>query len=490
MQHRHLLRLVSLLVLFTFCSSMSKSDSDLKPMQSELKLLETWITAQQEFRDIPGIMVGLVYDQDLVYTQGFGYADLEKKTPVEEQTPFRIASISKTFTATAILQLRDAGKLRLDDPVVDYLPWFNIKQRFEGEPPITIRQLLTHTSGLPREADFPYWTDHNFPTLDQIKATLGSQETIYPPAQEIKYSNLGLALAGEVVAAASGMPYEDYIQTRIFGPLGMSQSTVIPDDHFISKLVTPYSHVQSDNSHKKGEYADCQGITPAANLASTVTDLAKYVSLQFRDEDNGPDAIVKGSTLREMHRVQFLDPDWGGAWGLGWSVWQRNGLTVNGHGGWVDGNRTQIMFIPETKVGVIVLTNSDDGEPAHFARRILDYVGPILTEQFGKPEPAITYDPEWQQYVGTYAEPGPYYTEILILNERLIMSTLSYPPENDPDSEVITLTPVSKHTFRMTGSNGNGELLIFQFNEAGQIYQVKSGSNFIYPLALFKEQHK
>lgn len=479
--------LVVALALVTACFGMSKTDQDLTNIQAELKLLETWIEAQQEFRDIPGIVVGLVYDQELIYSKGFGFADLEKKRPVTPETPFRIASMTKTFTATALMQLRDAGKLRLDDPVKTYLPWFNIKQRFEGQPPITIRQLLTHTSGLPREADFPYWTDHNFPSIDEIKATLGSQETIYPPAQEIKYSNLGMALAGEIVTAVSGMSYPEYIQQHIFEPLGMASSTVKPDAAYIAKLVTPYSHVQIDNTHKPEEYVDTEGITPAANIASTVHDLARYVSLQFRDEYYGDDAIVKGSTLKEMHRVQFLDPDWGDAWGLGWSVWQRKGKTVNGHGGWVGGNRTQIMFIPETKVGVIVLTNADDGEPSFLARHILDFAGPLLAKHYGEAEAAITYDPAWEKYVGTYAEPGPYYTEILILDQKLVMSTLSYPPEDDPDSEVITLTPEGPHTFRMTGENGNGELVIFQFDETKQIYQVKVGSNFIYPLNRFKE---
>jgi len=479
--------LLIVLFLATLCFGMSKGDADLANIQSELKLLETWIEAQQEFRDIPGIAIGLVYDQELVYSKGFGYADLAQKKQVTTQTPFRIASMTKTFTATALMQLRDAGKLRLDDPVKDYLPWFNIKQRFEGQPPITIRQLLTHTSGLPREADFPYWTDHNFPSIDEIKATLGSQETVYPPAQEIKYSNLGMSLAGEIVAAASGMSYADYIQKNIFEPLGMSASTVTPDEDYIASLVTPYSHLQKNNQHNLEEYADTKGITPAANIASTLEDLSRYVSFQLRDEDQSSTALLKGSTLKEMHRVQFLDPDWGGAWGLGWSVWQRNGLTVNGHGGWVGGNRTQIMFVPETKVGVIVLTNSDDGEPSFFARHILDYAGPILDTHYGEETPEIAFDPDWNQYVGTYAEPGPYYTEILILNQGLIMSTLSYPPESDPDSEVTRLKPEGLHTFRMVGDNGNGELVIFQFDKNGEIYQVKVGSNFIYPKARFKE---
>ncbi len=487
MKHAKIISSLLLTGIFTFCFSMSKSESGLASITDDLKLLETWIEAQQEYRNIPGINIGLVYDQELIYAKSFGFADLENKIPLTTKLPFRMASITKTFTATALMQLRDAGKLRLDDPVKDYLPWFDISQRFPDQPPITIRNLLTHTSGLPREADFPYWTDHNFPTMEQIKSTLSTQETIYPPSTRIKYSNLGVSLAGEIVTVVSGQRYEEYVQTHILDALGMQGSTVIPDNTYQQLLVTPYSHRQEGASHDIEDYTDTKGIAAAASLASTVLDLGNYVSLQFREDDNAASAVLKGSSLKEMHRVQFLNPSWSSGWGLGWSVWQRGGKTINGHAGWVGGNRSQIMFIPEDKVGVIVLTNSDDGEPSFIARHILDFMEPVLVEAFAPEEPKTEFDPSWKKYVGTYVEPGPYYTMILIRDQQLVMSTLSFPPEDDPGSEVVELTPEGKDTFRMTGENGNGELVIFQYNEMGQIYQVKVGSNFIYPEALYKQ---
>ncbi len=482
MKRYRLITLIGLLVIGSQCFSMSKSDTRLKNLQPNLKLLEIWVDAQQEYRHIPGISIGLIYDQELVYTRSFGFADIEEQTPLSEDFPFRIASITKTFTATALMQLRDAGKLRLDDPVNMYLPWFNISQRFPDQPAITIRQLLTHTSGLPREADFPYWTDHKFPSMEQIKTTLANQETIYPPATQIKYSNLGMSLAGEIVAVVSGQSYEEYIRTHIFEPLGMSGSSVIPDSAYQQLLVTPYSHRLEGITHKVEEYTDTKGIASAASIASTVRDLANYVSLQFREDDNTPEAVLKGSSLQEMQRVQFLRPSWSSGWGLGWAVWQRNGKTVNGHGGWVGGNRTQIMFIPEEKVGVIVLTNADDGEPSFLARHILDYMGPLILAEYAQTTESLSeFDISWKKYTGTYVEPGPYYTEVLIRAKHLVMSTLSYPPEDNPGSEIIELAPEGEDTFRMVGDNGNGELVIFETNAKGRIYQVKVGSNYIYP---------
>jgi len=485
MKHRRLLAILLITLTYSSGFSMSKADKPVQAIQADIKLLETWIKAQQEFRDIPGISVGLVYDQELVYSKSFGYSNLDKETLLTLDVPFRIASITKTFTATAIVQLRDAGKLKLDDPVKDYLPWFNISQRFPDQPPITIRHLLTHSSGLPREADFPYWTDHKFPTMEQIKITLKTQETIYPPGTQVKYSNLGLSLAGEIVAVVSGQSYEDYIKTHIFDPLDMKGSSVLPDDSYQQLLVTPYSHKLEGAKHEIEEYTETKGIAAAASIASTVYDLANYVSLQFREDDQSESAVLKGSSLRDMHRAQFMNSSWSSGWALGWSEWHRGGKSVNGHAGWVGGNRTQIMFIPEDKVGVVVLTNSDDGEPSFLARHILDHMGPVLVNNFAPPTPDQDFDPAWQKYVGTYVEPGPYYTVVLIRNKQLVMSTLSYPPEDAPDSEVVELTPEGTNSFRMTGENGNGELVIFQYDETGKIYRVKVGSNFIYPEALF-----
>jgi len=148
---------------------LRSSDLARRPeVASALQQLEAWIESEMEFRAIPGMSVGIVYDQELIWARGFGYADLEKKIPATPATLYRIASISKLFTSTAILQLRDAGRLQLDDAVEKHLPWFKIKARVPSSVPITIQNLLTHTGGVPREAPYPYWHDFNFPTLEQI----------------------------------------------------------------------------------------------------------------------------------------------------------------------------------------------------------------------------------------------------------------------------------------------------------------------------------
>lgn len=449
---------------------------------SHLQLLTTWIEEQRAYHGWPGIAVGIVYDQDLIWSAGFGFADLEKGLSMTPETVFRIASITKLFTCIAIMQLRDQGKLRLDDPVQKYLPWFKIQNPFSKSPAITIRQLMTHTAGLPREAAFPYWTDHQFPTLKQIIEKLPDQELTYPPETRWKYSNLGIALLGEIVARVSGQDYAGYIEKNILHPLGMSSSGVQLTDELQNRLATGYGRRLPDGTRKIMPLTDAKGLTPAANMSSTVKDLAKFIALQFRESDRNNNPVLNASSLREMQRVHWLQPDWESGWGLGFSITHRNHRTFIGHGGWVAGYRSQISFCPKDKIGVIVFINAEDGSPSFLANHIYDTIAPAIQSVTEIKQSTTSPPSEWQLYLGRYSDPTDWEYEVMILNDRLVLYGFDYPPEDDPMAGIIELTPIAKHTFRMTGENGNGEKLIFEMGPDGNVQRIKMGENFIYPI--------
>src|SRR5262249_8558685 len=154
--------------------------------------------------------------------------------------------------------------------------------------------------------------------------------------------NLALALAGEVVAAVSGEPYEEYVQKHIFDPLGMDSTSVgVPDRHR-SRLATGYGRRMPDGRREVRPFTEARGITPAAGLSSTVEDLARLLALEMRDGPAGGKQILRGSTLREMHRVHWLQPDWKSGWGLGFSVVHTGDRDLVGHGGWVAGYQTAV----------------------------------------------------------------------------------------------------------------------------------------------------
>ena len=471
-----------LVIIFSIAFAQPSPITETPEVAAKIQLFGSWVDAQMKYYNLPGLTMGIVYDQELIWEKGFGFADLKKKTPATSQTIFHVASITKLFTSTAIMQLRDAGKLQLDDAVTKYLPWFKIKHRFPDAPEITIRHFLTHTSGIPREAAFPYWTDHNFPTLEQIIKALPNQETVYPSETKWKYSNLAMALLGQIVVSASCEEYETYIQNHILKPLAMNSTSVILSEQDRKKLVTGYGIRLPNGKREIMPFTDAKGLTPAANISSNVEDLAKFISLQFCEGKAGGKQILKGSSLKEMQRVHWLQPSWTSGWGLGFSIRKYGSRTLVGHGGWVAGNRTQIYFCPKEKIGVVVMSNSEDGSPSMFARRIFDVVVPAINEAV-KLEPKVAKaDPMWNKYVGKYQDPTKWEYLVMILNNELVLYGFDYPPEDNPESSIIKLTPEGEHSFRMTGENGNGELLIFEMDEKGKVKRIKKGENYIYPV--------
>jgi D-alanyl-D-alanine carboxypeptidase len=439
---------------------------------ARLAILDAWIAESVERRDQPGLSIGIVYDQDLIWANGYGFADVETKRAATPSTIYRIASITKLFTATAVMQLRDQGKLRLDDNVDKHLPWFRIKDPFASDPPITIWHLMTHLAGLPRgSAGLPEGA-RGFASRDQMIEAVAGQELTFPTETEFKYSNLGWALAGEIVAKVSGQPYETYVEQHILQPLGMSSTFVRPAPTTLG-LATPYSRRVPGKPRRVQPFADWAGLTPAANMASTVQDLARFAALQFRDEPNREAPVLARSTLREMQRVHWMRPDWKGGQGLGFAVRRVDDHVQFGHGGVTAGFRTQIQLQAVDKMAVIVLTNADDGDPGHYIDHAFSIVGPALREVTQeKPRPKA--EPAWQKYVGRYGrEESDNESQIAVLDGELTFMTADAMVSDDPWDARVRLTPVSEHVFRMIGGSSSGELVRFQVDAQGHVIGIK-----------------
>jgi CubicO group peptidase (beta-lactamase class C family) len=439
---------------------------------SALRVLEAWTESQIAYRGQPGVSMGIVYDQDLVWAKGFGCADVARKIPATPKTVYRMASNTKMFTAIAVMQLRDAGKLNLDDPVAKHLPWFRLKSQNPEAPAVTIRHLLTHTSGLPREAAAPYWTDFRFPTPQQVRELLPTQEPAYPPDTRWKYSNLGLTLAGEIVETVSGERYADYIQRRILDPLGMKDTSLhLPADHR-ARLAVGYGRRMPDGKREIRPFTDCAGITPAAGLSSTVEDFARFASAQFRGAP-----ILKASTVREMQRVHWIEPDWKSGWGLGFSITRDGDRTLIGHGGSLAGYRTQTSISIEEKIAVLVMTNSDDGNPGSYVRQAFRYVAPAIKKAASPEKKPPALDPAWKKYAGLYRSPWGD-TQVLEHGGELVAID---PTSDDPLDGVSRLTPVRSGVFRLESKRGGaavGELVSFEEDSQGRVVRIKVGDNY------------
>jgi CubicO group peptidase (beta-lactamase class C family) len=388
-----------------------------------------------------------------------------------------MASNTKMFTAIAVLQLRDAGKLSLDDPVVKRLPWFRLKNAFSGEPEVTVRQLLTHTGGLPREAGAGYWNGLDFPAHEQIIQNLASQEMVFAPDTKWKYSNLGFTLAGEIVEAVSGERYAEYIERHILRPLGMKSSTVVPTAG-MAGLATGFGRRMPDGNREVLPFTDCRDLAPAAGLASNVEDFARFAAFQMGEPLSGANPVLKASTLREMHRVQWVQPDWKSGWGLGFAIRHEGDTNWIGHGGSLAGYRTQTWFDPEHKIGILAMTNANDGAPDLFANEAIRSVVPAIRKAAGAPKPAPTADPSWSRYAGLYRSAWGD-VQVVFAGGRLILFD---PNDANPSSSAMTLVAAGNDTFRAEATGFSygavGEQIRFETGPTGAITRVWTGAMY------------
>lgn len=455
------------------CSAQDRGLAQNPAVAGPLSVLDAWIQAAVVSREEPGLSIGVVYGPDLIWAKGYGFANIGKRIPATPSTLYRIASISKVFTSTAIMQLRDAGKLQLDDPVSKHLSWFHVKEPRPDAPPITIWNLLTHTSGLARELPLYYWNDLKFPSREEMMRLVPEEPAVFAPDVEYKYSNLALAIAGEVVAAVSGEPYPQYIEGHILRPLGMSSTLVVPSAE-TPDMAVGYRRHKPGVPREAEDFIDARALTPSAGFASNVNDLAKFVSLQFRDGPAGGSQILKGPTLREMQRVQWLRPDWSSAQGLGFGIRHVGQQVRVGKDGAAPGYKSLMEWVPAEKFGVIVLINGYDADPTYYVNQAMSILGPAIAKATARPKPAPVADPSWSKYVGTYSWKHVE-TQILIADGELIMIS---PDSASPWTSRIRLTPAGPNTFKMNGGGNDGELLKFEVDANGKVTRLDASSYF------------
>lgn len=458
---------------------IAQETTETRPDHSEaIRLINVWLEAQRDYERLPGMSVAIVENQDVIFARAYGLSDLEKKVKTTPETIYSICSISKLFTSVAIMQLRDAGKLRLDDEVSNYLPWFNIEQQYPDNGPITIRSILTHSSGLPRESDYPYWSkpDFHFPSREQLREKLGQQKTLYPPSTYFQYSNLGISLLGEIISEVSGRPYDEYINEKILKSLGMKDTRpYLPRPLWRGQLATGYSSLTRNGTREMLPFFQTEGIKPAAGFSSTVLDLAKFAAWQFRLLEKGGEEILKAPTLREMHRVHWLDPDWKTSWGLGFSVYQMDGRTIVGHGGSCPGYRSTLMIDPAKKQAFVVMINASGTEPEKYARGMRE----ILKKTASKKEGSTPAGVNFEDYAGLY-DAQPWWGETAILPWQGKLALISLPADN-PAQGLTLFKHIEGDTFRRIRDDGTpGEELVFERDKSGKVTRFIRHSNY-YP---------
>lgn len=340
----------------------------IKKIAPELKIL---IEEHAKAKNIPGIVYGIVVDNELVLSSATGFINLEKKTPATPLSAFRIASMTKSFTAMAIMKLRDEGKLQLSDHVSKYIPeMFNLEYLTKDAPIIDIENLLTMTAGFPE--DNP-WGDRQLNESDQMLIDLIREGVSFsnPSSYKFEYSNTGYALLGSIISRVSGVPFQEYIKINILEPLGMEHTYWEYDSVPKEQLVMGYRWEEErwklEPLLHDGAYGAMGG------LITSIEDFSKYVSFHLSawpprsDQETGP---IKRSSLREMQTPQYSKlhanaKDFNGepcavisgyGFGLG-SATFCNDLKLVGHGGALPGFGSDYRFYPEYGVGIMAFCN-------------------------------------------------------------------------------------------------------------------------------------
>ena len=336
--------------------------------------LESFVSEKMDEFAVPSMAIAVVRGEEVVYSKTFGHRDVEKRLPADENTVYAIASLTKAMTATCVGMLVDEGKLSWDEPVATYLPEFRMDNEFAGRS-VTLRDMLSHNTGMPRHDWVWYNTNESRPTNELVEC-IRHLKLNKSPRSLYEYNNLMYATAGYAIERVTGKPWAEFIKERLFEPLGMnSSSPVIAGLAEAENKALPY--VAGKDYPKGGavltRYLDFDGMGACGTVNSTLTDMAKWASMNLMQGSFKGKKIISEKTLKEIHTpcaVQRIFEPFPEvpllSYGLGWNIRAYRGRLNYTHSGGIDGFSTYLSLLPNENVGVVILANMS-GLNLHFA---------------------------------------------------------------------------------------------------------------------------
>ncbi|GAB4286683.1 MAG: serine hydrolase [Marinilabiliales bacterium] len=364
--------------------------------KKELNDIDDYIKKSMKEWEIPGLAIGIVKDDSLIFAKGYGVRDINKGGKVDENTVFGIASNTKAFTVAALAMLVEDKQINWDDPVIKYLPYFEMYDPYVTKE-MRIRDLLCHRAGYKTFAGDLLWHSTNYSREDIIKRIKYLKPT-YSFRYHYGYSNLMFLTAGEIIPAVTGISYDDFLKTKIFEPLGMTRTnTSIKTFDKIENLA--YPHDKKDGKTIRIKYISWDNIAPAGGINSCVTDMSKWIKLQLNHgiyKNNKYFSKESQKVMWTPHTVEeltatdeYLFPSMHfNIYGLGWDMFDYHGRKIVNHSGGLDGMISQLALVPEENLGFVVLTNSMNYLPYALMFKILD----IFFHEDGKDYSSIFFN--------------------------------------------------------------------------------------------------
>jgi CubicO group peptidase (beta-lactamase class C family) len=445
---------------------------DADNLREVLAYYDSWLAFQQRYHRVPGIQAAVYAGGEVAFSAAYGLADVENDVPLTEQHLFRIASHSKTFTATAIFQLAEQGRLRLDDKAGQHVT------ELVGTPlgERTIRELLAHAGGVTRDGTAADWWQLSglFPDRDQLLAILRQDTSaVIEENDRFKYSNIGYGLLGLVIEAASGTPYNTFVQTGIVDKLGLTSlgPELVPSR--LSEYAVGYSALAYADARVPIEHVDTRALASATGFFGSARDLVTYFSAHIP----GDDRLLTDKSKREMQHPLWRTGKKNDAhYGLGLGVSKVGERNTFGHGGGYPGHITSSLVDAERGLVVSVLTNAIDGPAGRLAETLFKLVDLAESKERGEASGL-------ERYTGRFANLWGV-ADLAVLGGRLYALS----PDDDPAGEPTRLE-VDGDTVRVADGSGfgsYGEEYRFTFGADGKVESVRVSSGLIaHPIERF-----
>lgn len=443
-------KLYSILLLLIFSLPLFADEAD------------DFILAQMQKYKIPGLALLVVQKGQIVKEKGYGFANLELQVPVKPETIFQSGSVGKQFTATAVMMLVEEGKIGLDDPLTKYFPdapstWNNIK----------VRNLLTHTSGL---GDYP--DDFDFRkdlTEDQELQIVYKTPLNFQPGEKYSYSNLAYLTLGILIHKVSGEFYGDFLQQRVFQPLGMTTTRIINEADIIPNRAAGYELVN-------GEVKNQKWVAPSLNTTADGSLYFSIVDLQKWDDALYAEKLLKKSSFDQMWTSMKLNDGSSTGYGFGWDVEDINGHRLLEHGGSWQGFRTAIVRFVDDQLSVVVLTNLDTASPEYIAHMVAGFYLPAIAPE--KHTAIALSEIALKPYEGEYQTEAGSTIKITAENGKLIVT-------GSDESRRTVLIPYGENSFFQEDSertarfekDNQGKVTYLVWLSDGEETKVKRKSN-------------
>ncbi|TVX94368.1 serine hydrolase [Paenibacillus agilis] len=333
-----------------------------KHKQSVINNLDLIINDFVVKESVPGLAIGVVYNKETIYTKGFGVKNVDTKEPVNERSLFHMASVSKTFVSTGIMQLVEQGKLDLDAAVIEYIPYFQVQDdRYDR---ITIRQMLSHVSGIPDEDEFN-WDKPQFDeeALERYVKSVGDRSLMWEPGTKYAYSNMAYEVLGDVIHKVSGKSFEQYMKDHILDVLGMDDSHFLKSSVSEEMLVTP--HVLGIDEGYTSKVSDIfpynRSHGPSSTLISNPIEMCRYALAHLHNGNLNGARILEAASYPTMWQ-SHVTTGMGGIFNemcLGWYFGEYKGHRVFTHSGLDTGFRSNFIVMPDLGAAVVLMINSD-----------------------------------------------------------------------------------------------------------------------------------